>query len=86
MKFQSHFALSHVVAMRLDIPSKHRWSMSAQRQKPIDFAAEGLRLALFVDRNCGIRLKNSAPCQHQLKFGRTFQACQSRGFRIEEFT
>ena len=41
--------------MRLDIPSKHRWSMSAQRQKPIDFAAEGLRLALFVDRNCGIR-------------------------------
>ena len=32
--------------------------MSAQRQKPIDFAAEGLRLALFVDRNCGIRDKN----------------------------
>ena len=31
--------------------------MSAQRQKPIDFAAEGLRLALFVDRNCGIRVK-----------------------------
>ncbi len=59
MKFQSHFALSHVVAMRLDIPSKHRWSMSAQRQKPIDFAAEGLRLALFVDRNCGIRVKLS---------------------------
>ncbi len=29
--------------------------MSAQRQKPIDFAAEGLRLALFVDRNCGIQ-------------------------------
>src|SRR5689334_12147741 len=25
--------------------------MSAQRQKPIDFAAEGLRLALSVDRN-----------------------------------
>ena len=25
VKFQSHFALSHVVAMRLDIPSKHRW-------------------------------------------------------------
>jgi hypothetical protein len=34
--------------------------MSAQRQKPIDFAAEGLRLALFVDRNCGIRVKNSS--------------------------
>jgi hypothetical protein len=30
--------------------------MSGQRQKPIDFAAEGLRLALFVDRNCGIRV------------------------------
>jgi hypothetical protein len=28
--------------------------MSAQRQKPIDFAAEGLHLALFVDRNFGI--------------------------------
>jgi len=34
--------------------------MSAQRQKPIDFAAEGLRLALFVDRNCGIRVKSRA--------------------------
>ena len=32
--------------------------MSAQRQKPIDFAAEGLRLALFVDRNCGIRVQS----------------------------
>ena len=31
--------------------------MFAQRQKPIDFAAEGLRLALFVDRNCGIRVE-----------------------------
>ena len=30
--------------------------MFAQRQKPIDFAAEGLRLALSVDRNCGIRV------------------------------
>jgi hypothetical protein len=29
--------------------------MSAQRQKPIDFAAEGLCLALSVNRNCGIR-------------------------------
>lgn len=28
--------------------------MSAQRQKPIDFAAEGLCLALSVNRNCGI--------------------------------
>ena len=33
--------------------------MSAQRQKPIDFAAEGLRLALFVDRNCGIRVEEA---------------------------
>ena len=33
--------------------------MSAQRQKPIDFAAEGLRLALFVDRNCGIRVQST---------------------------
>jgi hypothetical protein len=31
--------------------------MSAQRHKPIDFAAERLRLALPVDRNCGIRVK-----------------------------
>jgi hypothetical protein len=30
--------------------------MSAQRQKPIDFAAEGLRLALSADRNYGIRV------------------------------
>jgi len=30
--------------------------MSAQRHKPIDFVAEGLRLALSVDRNCGIRV------------------------------
>jgi hypothetical protein len=28
--------------------------MSAQRQEPIDFAAEGLRLALSVNRNCEI--------------------------------
>ena len=26
--------------------------MSARRQKPIDFAAEGLRLAFSVNRNC----------------------------------
>ena len=31
--------------MRLNLPSKHRRSMSTQRQKPIDFAAEGLCLA-----------------------------------------
>jgi hypothetical protein len=30
--------------------------MSSQGQKPIDFAPEGLRLALPVDRNCGIRV------------------------------
>ena len=30
--------------------------MSARRQKPIGFAAEGLRLELSVDRNCGIRV------------------------------
>jgi hypothetical protein len=41
------FALSHVVAMRLDIPSNHRCPMSAQRQKPIDFAVEGLHLAFL---------------------------------------
>ena len=35
--------------------------MSAQRRKPIDFAAEGLRLALFADRNCGIRVKFTFP-------------------------
>src|SRR5215831_7247328 len=29
--------------------------MFAQRHKPVDFAAEGSRLALSVDRNCGIR-------------------------------
>src|SRR5262249_17120483 len=32
--------------------------MSAQRQKPIDFAAEGLRLALSFDRNCRIRVQS----------------------------
>jgi len=30
--------------------------MSAQRQKPIDFAAEGLCLAFLSNRNCGIGL------------------------------
>src|SRR5215467_1561778 len=30
--------------------------MLAQRHKPIDFTAEGSRLALSVDRNCGIRV------------------------------
>ena len=45
MKFQGHFALSHVVAMRLNLPSKHCRAMSTPRQKPIDFAAEGLCLA-----------------------------------------
>ena len=34
--------------------------MSAQRQEPIDFAAEGLRLALPVDRNCGIQAEGIA--------------------------
>ena len=34
--------------------------MSAQRQKPIDFTAEGLRLAVFVNRNCGIRVQQNA--------------------------
>jgi hypothetical protein len=29
--------------------------MYAQRQKPIDFTTEGLRLALPVEHNCGIR-------------------------------
>src|SRR5215470_9427713 len=33
--------------------------MSALRHKPIDFAAEGSRLALSIDRNCGIRVKSS---------------------------
>jgi hypothetical protein len=32
--------------------------MFAQRQKPIDFAAEGLRLAFSVDRNCEIRVQS----------------------------
>jgi hypothetical protein len=30
--------------------------MAAQRQKPIDFAAEGLCLALSVNRKCGTRV------------------------------
>src|SRR5215475_15500708 len=33
--------------------------MSARRQKPIGFAAEGLRLALAVDRNCEIPVQTS---------------------------
>ena len=50
VKFQSGFALSHVVAMRLKtFPSKHRRAMSAQRQKPIDFAAERLCLVLSAN-------------------------------------
>jgi hypothetical protein len=56
VKFQSYFALSHVVAMRLNLPSKHRCSMSTPRQKPIDFAAEGLCLASLSmpAAECGI--------------------------------
>jgi len=34
--------------------------MSAQRQKPIDFTAQGFRLALPVDRNCGIRAEKKS--------------------------
>jgi hypothetical protein len=30
--------------------------MSTQKQKPIGFATEGLRLALPVEGNCGIRV------------------------------
>jgi hypothetical protein len=57
LEVSKSFALSQVVAIKLNIPSQHRRSMSAKRGKPIDFAAEGLRLALPVDRNCGIRAK-----------------------------
>jgi hypothetical protein len=59
LQFQRLFGLSQVVAINLNIRSQHRRSMSAQRHKPIDFAAEGLRLALAVDRNCGIRVEPS---------------------------
>src|SRR5512145_3146415 len=56
------FALSSVegllrVFIQSDVPSKHRCSMFAQRQKSIDFATEGLRLALPVERNYGIRVE-----------------------------
>jgi hypothetical protein len=37
--------------------------MSAQRDKPIEFAAEGLRLALPVDRNCGNRVEGDEPLE-----------------------
>jgi hypothetical protein len=53
--FKVFLGLSQVVAIKLNIRSQHRRSMSAHRHKPIDFAAEGLRLVLPVDRNCGIR-------------------------------
>ena len=55
VEFHSPVAHSYVVAMRL----KHSLEaplMSARRQKPVDFAAEGLRLELSVNRNCGIRV------------------------------
>jgi hypothetical protein len=53
------FALSSVegllrVFTQSDVLSKHRCSMFA---KSIDFATEGLRLALPVERNCGIRVE-----------------------------
>jgi hypothetical protein len=51
------FYVSQAIAIKLNILSQHRRSMSAKRNKPIDFAAEGLRLAFPVDRNCGIRVK-----------------------------
>jgi hypothetical protein len=46
--------------------------MSAQRQKPIDFATEGFRLALPAERNCGIRVEITI----SLKF--VFQASNRR--------
>jgi hypothetical protein len=57
LQFQSLFGLSQDVAIKLNIRSQQRRSMSAQRHSPIDFAAQGLRLALPVDRNCGIRVE-----------------------------
>jgi hypothetical protein len=36
--------------------------MSAQRQRPIDFATEGLLLAHRVGRNCGIRVERVSEC------------------------
>jgi hypothetical protein len=38
--------------------------MSAQRQRPIDFATEGLLLAHHVCRNCGIRIELGRPALH----------------------
>jgi hypothetical protein len=37
--------------------------MSAQRQKPIDFATEGLRLAIPVECNCAIRAEFAGSVQ-----------------------
>jgi hypothetical protein len=45
--------------------------MSTQRQKPIDFAAEGLRLALSVDRNCGIRVERNRAVSLNARFGKS---------------
>jgi len=39
----------------IDFPLHHRRSMSAQRQRPIDFARSGLLIAHRVGENCGIR-------------------------------
>jgi hypothetical protein len=54
LKLQSRFARSQAVAIKLNITSQHRRSMSAQRHKPIDFAAEGLRLALMSIATAGL--------------------------------
>jgi hypothetical protein len=42
--------------------------MSAQRQRPIDFATEGLLLAHRVGRNCGIRVQCSAIRMHGIRW------------------
>jgi hypothetical protein len=62
LQLQSLFGLAQAVAIKLNIRSQHRRSMSASRHKPIDFAAEGLRLAIPVDRNCGIRVQAILRC------------------------
>jgi hypothetical protein len=55
-KFQNDFAVYHAVAIKLKHPLKAALiDEHAERQKPVDFAAERLSIALSVSPNCGIR-------------------------------
>jgi hypothetical protein len=58
VKSHSHFALTHFAVTSFNIHQSTADRCLLKRQKPIDFATEGFRLAFPAERNCGIRDEN----------------------------